>query len=59
MRDVTPQQADLELVKTVNDNTPNVGDVVTFTIHSNQPGTKRCEQDVAFEDVVPNGYSSQ
>src|SRR5690606_965263 len=29
---VTPQVADLQLVKTVDDSTPNVGDAVTFTI---------------------------
>ena len=29
---MVPQRADLELVKTVSDVTPNVGDVVTFTI---------------------------
>ena len=29
---VTPQQADLALAKTVNDPTPNVGDVITYTL---------------------------
>src|SRR5262249_40793732 len=28
----TPQQADVQLRKSVNDSTPNVGDVVTFTV---------------------------
>ncbi len=28
---VTPQQADLSLVKTVDNPSPNVGDTVTFT----------------------------
>jgi uncharacterized repeat protein (TIGR01451 family) len=55
--DVTPQQADLELVKTVNDNTPNVGDVVTFTIEVTNQGPSDATS-VAFEDVVPNGYSA-
>jgi uncharacterized repeat protein (TIGR01451 family) len=55
--EVTPQQTDLELVKTVNDNTPNVGDVVTFTITVTNQGPGDATN-VAFEDVVPNGYSA-
>jgi uncharacterized repeat protein (TIGR01451 family) len=51
------QQADLELVKTVNDNTPNVGDVVTFTLEVTNQGPSDATN-VAFEDVVPNGYSA-
>jgi uncharacterized repeat protein (TIGR01451 family) len=54
---VTPQQSDLELVKTVSDPTPNVGDVITFTIEVTNQGPSDATN-VAFEDVVPNGYSS-
>jgi uncharacterized repeat protein (TIGR01451 family) len=54
---VTPQESDLELVKTVSDATPNVGDVITFTIEVTNQGPSDATG-VAFEDVVPNGYSS-
>ncbi|NRB53755.1 MAG: DUF11 domain-containing protein, partial [Saprospiraceae bacterium] len=55
--EVGPQQIDLELTKTVNDETPNVGDVVTFTIQVDNLGPDDATN-VAIEDVVPNGYSS-
>ncbi|HMQ96941.1 MAG TPA: SdrD B-like domain-containing protein, partial [Candidatus Nanoperiomorbaceae bacterium] len=48
---------DLELVKTVSDATPNVGDVVTFTIVVSNQGPDDATG-VAFEDIVPNGYSA-
>ncbi|MBK9510095.1 MAG: hypothetical protein IPO04_11860 [Cytophagaceae bacterium] len=36
-----PQVADLELVKTVSNATPNVGDVVTFTIKVDNKGHRQ------------------
>ncbi|MCB9040207.1 MAG: DUF11 domain-containing protein [Lewinellaceae bacterium] len=54
---VTPESADLELVKTVDNNTPNVGDVVTFTITVTNQGPDNATN-VAVEDYLPNGYSS-
>ncbi|MCB9296620.1 MAG: DUF11 domain-containing protein [Lewinellaceae bacterium] len=53
---VTPAFADLELIKVVNDNTPNVGDVVTFTITVFNQGPDNATN-VSVQDVVPNGYS--
>ncbi|MCB9275704.1 MAG: DUF11 domain-containing protein [Lewinellaceae bacterium] len=55
--EVVPQSADLSLVKTVNDNTPNVGDEVTFTITVSNAGPDAATN-VAVEDYVPNGYSN-
>ena len=54
---VMPRQTDLELVKTVSDATPNVGDFVTFTIKltNNGPDTAT---NIIFEDYLPNGYSN-
>jgi uncharacterized repeat protein (TIGR01451 family) len=54
---VTPQEADLSLVKTVSDETPNVGDVVTFTIQVSNDGPDAATG-VSIQDVVPAGYSS-
>ncbi|AWV97705.1 T9SS type B sorting domain-containing protein [Arcticibacterium luteifluviistationis] len=54
---VAPQIADLELVKLVNDGTPNVGDVVTFTIKVTNKGPQTATN-VKVEDVVPNGYEA-
>ena len=52
---VSPQVADLELVKTVSNGTPNVGDVVTFSIKVDNKGPQAATN-VKVEDVVPNGY---
>ena len=54
---VTPKIADLSLVKTVNDATPNVGDVVTFTITVSNAGPDAATG-VSIEDAVPVGYSN-
>jgi len=49
---VTPQVADLELVKTVSDNTPNVGDVITYTVTVENLGPNDATG-VAVEDIIP------
>ena len=48
---ITPQVADLELVKTVSSGTPNVGDVVTFSIKVDNKGPQSATN-VKVEDVV-------
>ena len=49
-------EADLSLHKSVNNHTPNINEVVTFTITVNNAGPKGA--DYSFEDVVPNGFSN-
>ncbi|MDP1816062.1 MAG: SdrD B-like domain-containing protein [Leadbetterella sp.] len=53
---IIPNVANLSLLKTIDNTTPNVGDVVTFTLtlHNDGPNTAT---NVSIEDIVPNGYS--
>lgn len=53
---VTPQQADLSLVKTVNNPTPNVGEMATFTITVSNAGPNEATN-VEVSDQLPVGIS--
>ena len=52
-----PQIADLELVKVVNDNTPNVGDIISYTVSVTNQGPNDASS-VAVEDIIPNGLAN-
>lgn len=51
------QEADLRLSKSVDIGTPNVGDMVTFTIMVTNDGPNDATG-ISVEDIVPNGYTS-
>ena len=53
---VTPQQADLAVVKTVNNPTPNVGTTITFTITLTNAGPDTATG-VAVTDLLPAGLT--
>ncbi|WP_131798805.1 DUF11 domain-containing protein, partial [Flavivirga aquatica] len=53
---VTPQTSDLSINKAVSNSTPNVGDVVTFTITVSNAGSVAATG-VNVQDIVPVGYS--
>ena len=53
---VTPQVADLSLLKNVSNSSPNVGDSVTFTVTVTNTGPDTAT-DVTVEDSLPAGYS--
>ena len=53
---LSPQQADLSLVKTVSDITPDVGDTVVYTLTINNLGPN-VATGVAIEDVLPSGLT--
>ncbi|MFP4845429.1 PKD domain-containing protein, partial [Winogradskyella sp. PE311] len=55
--EVTVETADLSIVKTVSDSTPNVGDVVTFTVTLSNRGNDEATG-VSVQDIVPDGYSN-
>ena len=52
----TPQQADLQVTKTVSDPTPNVGDVVTFTVIVTNNGSDPATG-VKLQDLLPAGLA--
>jgi uncharacterized repeat protein (TIGR01451 family) len=52
----TPQQADLALTKSVSNPTPNVGDVITFTITLANAGPNAATN-VAVTDLLPAGLT--
>ena len=54
---ITPQTADLSITKAVSNGTPNVGDVVTFTISLSNAGSV-AGTGVSVQDIVPEGYSN-
>lgn len=51
---LTPQVADLSLIKTVNENRPNVGDNVTFTLTVSNDGPDNATN-VVISDPLPAG----
>ena len=53
---IAPQEANLSLDKSVDDTTPNVGDVVTFTVQVDNAGPDTASN-VSIADQVPDGYS--
>src|SRR5262249_16997546 len=53
---VTPQLADLHLVKSVSDPTPNVGDTVTFTLTLTNQGPNAATN-VTVNDLLPAGLT--
>ncbi|WP_143198727.1 DUF11 domain-containing protein, partial [Bradyrhizobium sp. AS23.2] len=53
---VTPQQADLQLAKTVSNPTPNVGDTITFTVTLSNVGPTTATN-VSVQDLLPAGLS--
>ena len=52
----TPQQADLELTKTVSNPTPNVGDTITFTVTLSDLGPDPATN-VTVQDLLPAGLT--
>jgi uncharacterized repeat protein (TIGR01451 family) len=52
----TPQQADLQVRKTVSDATPNVGDTITFTVVVTNVGPDAATN-VRLTDLLPNNLT--
>ena len=50
-------EVELDLVKTVSDNSPNIGDTVIFTLQVNNVGPSAAVNAVV-QDIVPAGFSS-
>jgi large repetitive protein len=55
--DVTPQVADLSVVKEVNDSTPNAGQSITFTIRVINSSTTQQATGVTLTDQIPAGMT--
>ncbi len=53
---LSPQIADLELEVLLNDTTPDVGDLVTFTVNLSNLGPNAASN-VSVENIVPPGFS--
>jgi LPXTG-site transpeptidase (sortase) family protein len=53
---VTAEQADLSLIKIVNDTSPDLGDTVTFTLTLNNSGPDTATN-IVVEDVIPAGLT--
>src|SRR5262249_14258552 len=53
---VTPQQADLAVTKVVDNPTPNIGDVVTFTVSLNNSSPDDATG-VQLTDLLPSGLA--
>ncbi|OEK00001.1 hypothetical protein BFP97_00005, partial [Roseivirga sp. 4D4] len=53
---IVAQSADLEITKSISDDTPNVGDNVTFTLRLNNKGTDPATG-VTITDQLPDGYT--
>jgi len=54
----TPQQADLAVGKSVSNPTPNVGDIITYTIHLTNDGPDAATG-VTLQDILPAQVSFQ
>src|SRR5262249_9700057 len=52
----TPQQADLDVTKSVSNATPNVGDTVTFTVSLTNDGPTGATN-VRLKDILPTGLA--
>jgi uncharacterized repeat protein (TIGR01451 family)/gliding motility-associated-like protein len=53
---ITPQKADLAIDKTVDDDRPNVGDHITFTLTVTNLGTHAASH-AEVTDILPSGYT--
>ncbi len=53
---VAPLSADLSLIKIVNDTSPDLGDMVTFTLTLNNSGPDTAAN-IVVEDVIPAGLT--
>ncbi|RKN10771.1 DUF11 domain-containing protein [Aquimarina sp. BL5] len=53
---VVPQSADLSITKSIDDNNPNVGDTVTFSLVVSNAGPDAATG-VSIEDVLPIGFT--